>query len=212
MSTTKAAGDDFTISIYPTTVTVGDIRSLLSRLKQNENSAKQPIINFIHHRLYNRYIQPLLHIPREFKSGFLIIASSCLLIETLQSFYEGLDNTKGMSNESFKAFFEREKKFFPGFAKCFPKSFTKEKNNNFYTNIRCGILHQAETTGGYSILRDKSPLFDADEKTINANKFVKALELSLDNYIVILGSSPISTAIWQNAIKKISFICNNCQS
>src|SRR5271163_1417558 len=92
-------------------VTEPMIRALLERLKLKDDTAKKPIIKFIHHRLNRRYIQPLLHITPGYESGFLMMAASCLLIEALQSFYTGENDTKKTgSTKAFKEFFKREEK------------------------------------------------------------------------------------------------------
>jgi hypothetical protein len=107
----KRANDDFVLSLYPIRLTVPEVRSLLSRLERNDEIAKKLIICFIEHRLNHRYIRPLLNVPKEYKSGFLMMAASCLLIEALQSFYTGENDTKktGSAN-AFKAFFAMEEK------------------------------------------------------------------------------------------------------
>lgn len=46
------------------------------------------------------------------------------------------------------------------------------KNSDwFFTDIRCGILHQAETRGGWKIQR-KGTLLDDHNKTMNATVFL----------------------------------------
>lgn len=189
---------NFVLSIFPVKVTVGQLKSWIA---QNDEASKKSIIDFIYHRLNHRYIKPLMHIPEKYKSGFLMMASACLMIETLQSFYSGKMSTKGASAKAFEAFFERGKNFFPGLA---------AESINFFVHIRCGILHQAETTGGYRIWRVGS-LFNKKEKIINANEFVKALERCLDHYISNLRASESNSPLWKNAVKKVGFICDNCQ-
>jgi hypothetical protein len=211
--TSPKAANDFRFSRDPE-VWKSEIESHLSRLSQNDDTAKKPLIDFINHRLSRRYLQPLMHIyPPEFKSGFLVMAASCLAIETLESFFKGLDNTEGVSKQTFIDFFERNKGFFPGFRECFPIiNHNGKQTDTFYRHIRCGILHQAETTGGYSILRNKSSLFDKDEKSVNANKFIKALEDCLNKYIEDLRLAACNSSEWTNASKKITYICKNCES
>src|SRR5437899_1076885 len=75
------------------------------RVKQGDESAKKPLIKFIRHRLKRRYLTPLSKVPGEFRSGFLMIAVSCLLIETLQSFRMGWDNTEKKGKKAFIRFF-----------------------------------------------------------------------------------------------------------
>ena len=171
-------------------------------LAQKDSISKKYIINFIHHRLNQRYIVPLLHVPTVFKSGFLMMASGCLLIETMQSFYDGKQETKGESEKTFKNFFKRERAIFPDFL---------EHNHEFYVNVRCGILHQAETRGGYRILRI-GPLFDVGAKSINANRFLEGLKQSLDGYVEKLYASRDNDPLWINAQAKVMFISENCMS
>jgi len=200
MSTANKSHDDFILSDYPRKVTVGRLKELLMR---EDRDSKREVIDFIYHRLNHRYLVPLLHIPREYKSGFLMMASACLMIETMEAFYKGYKETKSRAGrKTFKAFFERESDLFPGFA---------ADATNFYRNIRCGILHQAETRGGYRILR-RGSLFDVNKKTINANAFIKALAKSLATYATDLWQSEKDSTLWSNAQKKIRFISDNCQS
>ena len=181
---------------------VRDLNQLLADPNGEEN--KRKIIEFIKHRLRNRFIVPLSHVPTKFKSGFLMMASACLLIETLQCFYTGKQNTKerGAGEQAFREFFEREAKLFPGFA---------ANSSSFYEHIRCGILHQAETTGGYRIL-GKGPIYDPGARAINADEFLKALDSAITNYVATLHISADHPVLWANALKKLHFICANCHA
>ena len=138
-----------------------------------------------------------------------MMAASCLLIEALQSFFEGLKDTKSVSAASFKNFFDRNTDVFPKFAECFPGVAVNNKEDNFYYNIRCGILHQAETTGGYSIVRDKSELFHPTEQTVNADEFIDAVETCLDKYLSELRASAVTSERWNKAAEKLTYICDN---
>ena len=82
---------------------------------------------------------------------------------------------------------------------------------DFYKSIRCGILHQAETTNAWRILRRNS-LLDKSNRTINATKFVKALEKSLDNYVQTLRTEDFTSTIWKRALLKIEDVCENCNA
>lgn len=178
-------------------VTLGDLKNWL--LIKDSHSKKE-IIDLIKQRFNNRYLKHL----KKIDSGFLKMGICCLMIETLESFKQGKENTKakGAGLKMFKDFFESEEKYFPNF-----KNITSE----FYSHIRCGILHQAETTNAWRIRRDGAFL-DINEKSINSVKFVKALEHSLNNYINELLSNDFNSIIWKNAIIKLENICNNCQS
>src|SRR5258708_9503126 len=167
-------------------------------MKRKDIDAKFNLIKFIHHRFYNRYVK---HV-KKIDSGFLKMAVSCLMIETLESFRQGKRNTKGKGagQKMFEDFFDVEKKLFPGF---------KDIAADFYSSVRCGILHQAETTNAWRILR-KGPLLDKINIAVNATKFVHSLEKSLDNYIESLKATDFNSKIWENALFKIEDVCQNC--
>ena len=112
---------------------------------------KKEIMNLINKRFQERFIIPLEFIDdSQIKSGFLIMAICCLMIESLESFYRGWEDTRGRrSPEAFKKFFARVDGL---------KQF-KDVSDNFYKHIRCGILHQAETTGSWRIRRDINEVF-----------------------------------------------------
>ena len=102
----------------------------------------------------------------------------------------------------FKCFFESEKENFPHFEKM---------PHEFYVHIRCGILHQAETTNAWRILL-RGNLLDMDGKAINALRFVESLEKSLDKYIMDLSSKNWDDILWVNALLKLEYICENCNA
>tara|TARA_R110000868_G_scaffold8606_9_gene44331 strand:+ start:2126 stop:2452 length:327 start_codon:yes stop_codon:yes gene_type:complete len=104
--------------------------------KKKDVESKDSLITFIEHRFKKSY---LIHLD-EIKSGFLKMAISCLMIETLESFKQGLKDTNGKGRKMFKDFFDTEAINFPGF---------KDISLDFYSSIRCGILHQAETTNAW---------------------------------------------------------------
>jgi hypothetical protein len=190
--------DEFVLSDYPRELKVRDVRLLLS---QNDLPSKECLAEVIYHRLYRRYVVPMQNISPSFKSGFLIMASSCLLIEAFQAFREGLEYTKerGAGEERFLKFFNE----IDGFQSLAPHA------HDFYVNIRCGILHQAETYQGWRVRRD-GPFFDPISKVINANAFWDALGHSVDNYCKRLKVSDWNTDEWKSARRKLGFVCDHC--
>jgi len=204
-------------------ISLGDVRGWLERQNRGDATVKKELIKFIDHRLRRRYLTPLSKVPDGFRSGFLMMASACLLIETLQAFREGTNQSEDGSEEAFNRFFEQNEKYFLGLRVSFP--FIPKKNKRgevvrdnqgniipkctFYKHIRCGILHQAETTGHYSVVRDESSLFDADEMTVNADKFLEQLGQCLHNYIADLEKDDISSGVWTSAVTKLKCICDN---
>jgi hypothetical protein len=163
---------------------------------------KVGISDFIFKRLSERYLLPLENVPSEFKNGFSLMTNACLLIETYESFCQGWDSTEVANWRTFKSFFNREN----GFMTFKPDAY------DFYSKIRCGILHQGETKGGWKITRKKdAPLFYRDEKTINAAKFFVELRKSLEGYRDLLINSDWDDEVWVNCRKKISYVIENCK-
>lgn len=149
-----------------------------------------------------------------------MIATSCLLIESLQTFYDGNKNTKAEttwngklitkgSGAAFIRFFNEQSRFFPELRTYFPISFAANGKDEcaFYRHVRCGILHQAETTGRYCIALDDSVMFS--HKTVNARKFMNAVDNCALNYLDALKGSAITSDLWGAAAEKIRHICNN---
>jgi hypothetical protein len=205
-------------------VSLAQVRALIERQKHGDEKVKVPLTNFIDHRLRGRYITPLLNVgPRKYRSGFLMMASACLLIETLQAFREGKNESAVGSEAAFIRFFEEHGKYFSGLRKCFSLVQKndkrgvpmKDKHGNvvrkcaFYKHIRCGIFHQAESTGGYCIVRDESDLFNPAEQTVNAEKFIDKVEGCLDKYLNELKSSAVTSGRWNKTADKLTYICDN---
>ncbi len=72
--------------------------------------------------------------------GFTILAVDCLVIETLEAFIEGLEDTEGKSRATFCKFLRSRPLFAAEFT-------TEDLAEQFYYQFRCGILHQAEVGG-----------------------------------------------------------------
>ena len=201
MNNPSTETDDFKLCDFPKPVTVPMTRKWLA---EKDEPAKKELAELIYHRLHRRYVVPLDSVPPNLKSGFLIMGAACLLIEAMQSFREGREYTrkKGAGRRCFVNFFSQNIKFEP----------FKPLATEFYSSIRCGILHQAETYDGWRINREPdSPLFDPQKKSINANKFMDALDDVLSKYLQELKDSQFKKPVWKNACKKLDHICDHCQ-
>ncbi len=165
-------------------------------LEMEKLQNREGIAEFFNERITERYITPFscIHI----KNGFIMMASACLMIETLESFWEGWKDTNGKSQQAFKKYFSRHSDF---------EDF-RELSEEFYKNIRCGIMHQGETTGGWHIRRDVK-LFDPEMKTVNATKFLELIEISLNEYCDKLRSEDWNIEIWEKFRKKMKYVCSN---
>ena len=165
------------------------------RLEQSND--RKALAEFVRQRFDERYFFPIESTPRQDKHGFTIMAIGCLVIETLESFYQGKADTKGESSAMFRDFFKRDTSL---------NVFSGE-NNWFYRDIRCGILHQSEARNGWRILRS-GPLLDKSTKSINATKFIRGLRVAVDAYAAQLEKDGI---IWTNFKKKMKAVCKNCE-
>jgi len=163
---------------------------------------KKAIVEFIKQRFRERYIDPV----KKSRSvhGFAIMALSCLMIEALQSFLEGLPNTKRYSKTTFRNFFKKCREWE------LDLGVFNDWVEDFYEGVRCGLLHQAETTSGWRIRRD-CQLFDKRKKMINAQKFLKGLEKYLEKYCDELQQADWDSEIWQNLREKMKYVIENCE-
>ena len=160
----------------------------------------QAIADFIERRFTERYITPM-RVDASKKNGFTIMAVACLLIEALESFRQGWPNSDQKSQLAFCNFFDRTSNF----------TFIRGYSQDFYKNVRCEILHQGETTGGWHIRR-KGPIFDKSTKTVNAKKFHDEIEKVLKHYCDELRKSSWDSEIWKALRKKMRAICRNCET
>jgi hypothetical protein len=166
------------------------------RARDSDPPERIAIANALYARFFERYIEPV----QAKKRGFTIMAVSCLMIEAFESFVQGWESSDGRSEESFGLFFDQFAAF---------KDF-RAHAADFYKHVRCGILHQAESTGGWRILRDNSSIFDSSSRTINAERFLDALQNVLGDFCQDLQHKPWNDPAWRNVCKKMDALVRNC--
>lgn len=194
--------------------------SEIEKLLENESN-KEQIADIIYHRYYDRYLKPFFYssfenqtyvvndqlkstkilneFNTEYKSGFVIMTSCCLLIETVSTFFDGLDQSKNGST-TFKAVFKKATEY--------SNNLSIFENQPFYNNIRCGLTHQGETYGKFKISRN-GQLFDEENLTINATLFCNSLKDFLRSYCEELKTSKWDTDIWDKCRIKLRYIIKN---
>lgn len=170
--------------------TISDYRQAV----KDQNAAA--IADAIRRRFRERYLTPITGAT---KHGFTMMAGACLSIEALESFRQGWSRTdkNGRSPETFRLFFDSFDSFKPF------------RGLDFYKHVRCGILHQAETTGGWKISR-KGPILQIDTLTINATRFVDALSTALDRFCEDLKATPWNAPKWKKVRHKMDAIADHC--
>jgi hypothetical protein len=161
------------------------------------------IAKFLYDRFMERYISPLKAVKEGEESGFLIMASCCLLIEGLTAFREGWCSTEGLSERALQLFFNQEDRF----------ALFRGHEHDFWKSVRCGILHQGETGRGWTLnFTDRfGELFVANAKRVNCFKFMEQLEAALGDYRESLSRTPWKYEQWRNVRRKMAATINDCE-
>ena len=174
------------------------------------NNDWKRMVEIFQDRIEGRFFKPIRLIANdcvigEF-SGFSILALDCLIIEILNQFYSGLDETEGLHKMAFWKFFKNSD-FFKG-------HFSRKKAFTFYSHYRCGILHQAQTKKKSVVRIDQSTMIQSVGKDISEGLIVdralfhKALEQELSSYMERLKRGGNENCeLRANFIKKMNIIC-----
>ncbi len=173
------------------------------RIDFSKEEGWQKAIDIFEDRIRGRFLDIIDRIQNQTYSGFAVLALDCLLIETLQQFREGVEQTPhGRSKEYFVRFLTESS---------FKEFFDEKKAKIFYDQIRCGILHQAEVKGSSRvIIREGTPLvsFTEDGKglIINRRLFHSQLVKEFENYVSSL-RCPTNSDLRERFRKKMEYIC-----
>lgn len=181
-------------------VTVADCKEWLHKAEAGAQSGKDNIAEFFRQRLRERYIDPVQRPSLYEENGFSIMALSCLLIEIFETYRQGWISSGGKSEAAFCYFFDRNSRFhdFRGYG------------SQFYKHVRCGILHQGETTGGWTI-HLIGPMLDNENLRINADTFQKTLSQVVDDYQHELKKEPLTANVWRRVKVKLNATIKNCE-
>lgn len=123
--------------------------SLKYRVKNWNNAKKTGDWNLaakiFYDRIESRYLKPVRLIANDDKigefSGFAILAIDCLIIETLNQFYNGLDETKGKHWKAFWHIFKNSPHFKPFSTGKRRKSFTATFVVGFCIKLKRKLIH-----------------------------------------------------------------------
>lgn len=130
--------------------------SELKALCLDEIDGKRPDIEkallIFRERIEERYLHPIEKLNEDpFNDGFASMAISCLLVETFYQFECGMTGSY-KNRESYTDFL---------LSKLGDIFDTKEKAERFYSDIRCGILHSAQTKNGSYLSCDSKDIVSA---------------------------------------------------
>ncbi len=180
---------------------------------------KIQISEMVYQRFYERYIKPYsfpnANFKKEYKNGFAMMGSACLMIESYMAFKKGEEDTKGIGRDCFCEFLNTESEF-----STFKDTSTNSSGqylksalpSKFYYNVRCGILHQGETKEGWTITRENgTTLFDKSSLTVNAYLFLLNMDKVLKRYESELKKANWNDIIWEKLRDKFGFVIKNCQ-
>lgn len=189
-----------------------DFRDRLLK-EPNQELWQQAFDEYFMERLNLRYFNPIEILQRNGTfagEGFSIMAILCTLIEFLESTVRGLRyrfvrNKKDLAqfeyNMSSEIFTDFLSKRIP-----FSKHFDVDLAFEFYKNVRCGLLHEAHTKGGWTIWA-KSPdgiVVNRDNKIVYRDNFREAFNLYIDDY----GERLLTNKeLKESFIRKFDFIC-----
>ncbi len=170
----------------------------------------EKMVKIFKDRIEGRFLKPIRLIAKdrdigEF-SGFSILALDCLIIETLNQFYQGIDKTKRPHKNAFWNFFNN--------SEFFKDDFNEDKAFAFYDHVRCGILHQAQTKQKSVVRIDQKAMIQSVENDISIGlivdraKFHEALEKEISSYMVKLKNDGVENSnLRGNFIKKMNLVC-----
>ncbi len=118
-------------------------------LNLNQNSSDEiwaQAVTIFDDRLNGRFWEPIRILSSNInENGFAMMAFDCLLIETLLQFDLGVEITPSQNWQSYSQFLR----------KYFPEHFDNISSKRFYSDIRCGILHSAQTKRGSRLTTKK---------------------------------------------------------
>lgn len=144
-------------------------------------------------RIENRYLLPIEHITQNdtYKGeGFAIAAILCCLLEMLESFEQGKEYRPGVRSGQLQAHeYSSSGRMFKDFLlnrSPFKEELSGDESlaDDLYTSIRCGLLHEARTKGGWKVRADEpdSSIFDFKNKILYRTNLVAAVIEYLEAY------------------------------
>jgi hypothetical protein len=173
----------------------------------------EPLIDFFWNRYNKRYFNPIKVLQDHYdfdirnNCGFLIATIDCILIETLEQYYSGEDESTGKNHDPFYCFFKRSEAF---------KNVIKSDKDagRFAGLVRNGLLHQSKTKKasvinkrrstpiiGWINSSDKSKGFEINRDLFHSNvvceyhKLIENLKIPENNDLRVKFKSKILTLI-----------------
>ncbi|HHD7242348.1 TPA: hypothetical protein ACNOIA_004629 [Enterobacter cloacae] len=179
---------------------------------------------FFDERINGRYLEPIdciesSKIGKEFKgAGFAICTLICALIETLETFHSGKSFKKPPDPENpYEYGHRKSKEHFTNFIKTkspLNKYFANDNDlaNDFYSGVRCSLLHDASTCDGWviNVLEDKTIVSRNGERILNRHLFMNDIRQYIQEYKNSL-MEPDNRNLREAFIRKFDGICEASQ-
>ena len=216
-------------------LTIDEWIKLRDILNPKENYKWDDAFDFFERRINTRYIRPI-KVIRCFGTwngeGFAMVNLQCSLIETIESFYNGWIYEYDKSKRPHDRYYLRrvqEESFQEGvfgaiiFNSFFEKRLILSQENfkdfqwSFYSNVRCGLLHETQTKNGWKI-KARHPRTETfyeknkNGKILYRNNFHSAIKKVIQNYKRAIvygepyGAIPVCE-LRENFIAKFDRIC-----
>ena len=162
----------------------------------------QAAADIVRDRLEGRFLRFASNCLRHEHSGFVVLSIDSLLVEAIQQFKDGVTDGRGQSEEMVKRFLE---------GKRFQPDLDEKARKSFYTDIRCGLLHQAEAKEMWLIRRNQPALLQkvagGQGYIIDVKRFHAAVRGSLNDYLELI-PDPSNLLLRRNLWVKMNHICS----
>jgi hypothetical protein len=179
----------------------------------NDSLWEQAYCEYFLVRLNLKYLNPVRVLQENGSwtgEGFSIMAILCTLVEFLESIVQGLSYKYTRDSKTLGPFeYSNSQQLFESFL-CkripFKQHFDRDIAIEFYKNVRCGLLHEAQTKDGWRTWAEsyQGKLVDRPLKIVYRNNFQKAFEHFVSDY----GKQLINNRELQAAfIRKFDSLC-----
>jgi hypothetical protein len=165
------------------------------RLNLDEETDWPRAVEVFRDRIEGRFVRYANDLLKDLSSGFVVLAIDAIVAETLEQFIQGVGETPWKKGEDYFV------SLLTG--RFFPEGFDKETASRFYTEIRCGLLHQAETKGQTLVRRGREKMVektsDGIGMIIDVVKFHESLRTAIDAYgkaLVEAGEADLRKKFW----------------
>jgi hypothetical protein len=152
-------------------------------------------VEIVRDRLEGRFLRFVDSCLPDPFSGFIVLAVDSLLAETIQQFREGETNGTGKSKKYIREFLSGPR---------FQPDFDEDATTLFYSDIRCGLLHQAEAKEMWLVRRGQpvmlKPVPGGKGYIIDVPRFHAAVRQSLGDYyqeLIDPSRGGLRTKLWK---------------